>query len=78
MSSRIKEMWEESTNCGWPAPGKFTAGEYDHQLENFAELIIYHAAECVRTVLRDSSSTLNYEDAATIQQNIKAFFGVSK
>ena len=40
MNERIKEMWEEATVSVWPRPGKFTAGEYDHHLAKFAELIV--------------------------------------
>lgn len=40
MSERIKELWEKATFSQWPRPGKFTAGEYSHHLEKFAELIV--------------------------------------
>lgn len=37
---RIKELWVEATGSIWPKPNKFTAGEYDHHLLKFAELVI--------------------------------------
>ena len=46
MNERIKTMWEESTGSVWPRPGKFTAGEYDHNLEKFAELIVRECISC--------------------------------
>jgi hypothetical protein len=45
MNERIKSMWEVATGSVWPMKGKFTAGEYDHNLEKFAELIVRECAE---------------------------------
>jgi len=42
----------------------------------FAELIIGHATECVRDVLRDENSDLSYEAASQVQNRIKEYFGV--
>jgi hypothetical protein len=47
MNERIKELWEESTGSVWPRPGKFTAGEYDHNLEKFVQLIVEEIANFV-------------------------------
>lgn len=47
------------------------------QFEKFAELIIGHATECVRDVLRDENSDLSYEAASQVQNRIKQFFGVN-
>jgi hypothetical protein len=44
--------------------------------EKFAELIVGHATECVRDVLRDENSDLSYVAAAQVQNRIKEFFGV--
>lgn len=44
MNELVKTMWEESTGSVWPPPGKFTAGEYDYNLEKFAELIVRKCA----------------------------------
>ena len=46
------------------------------QIEKFAELIINHATECVRDVLRDEDSELTYGAATQVQNKIKQFFGV--
>ena len=78
MNERIKELWEEATVSTWPRPGKFTAGEYDYHLEKFAELIIDHATECVRDVLREEDSDLSYTAATQVQNKIKQFFGVKE
>jgi len=43
--------------------------------QKFAELIIDHATECVRDVLRDESSDLSYAAATAVQNRIKEFFG---
>ena len=45
MNHSVKAMWEEATHCIWPKPGKFTAGEYDTHLENFAKLIVLECAK---------------------------------
>jgi hypothetical protein len=45
MNHPIKQMWEDATGSVWPRPGKFTAGEYDHNLEKFAQLLIKHVLD---------------------------------
>lgn len=45
MNERIKQLWEDSTKSCWPKPGKFTAGEYDYNLTEFAELIVKECAK---------------------------------
>lgn len=50
--------------------------ELDPNIKKFAELIIGHATECVRDVLRDENSNLSYEAASQVQNRIKQFFGV--
>ena len=44
--------------------------------DKLIELIINHATECVRTVLRDENSELTYAAATQVQNKIKEFFGV--
>jgi hypothetical protein len=44
----------------------------------FAELIVGHATECVRDVLRDENSDLSYVAAIQVQNRIKEFFEVEK
>ena len=48
----------------------------EEDLEKFAQLIIAHATECVRDVLRDEDSDLNYAAAGRVQERIKQYFGV--
>lgn len=48
----------------------------EEDLEKFAQLIIAHATECVRDVLRDEKSDLNYAAAGRVQERIKQYFGV--
>jgi hypothetical protein len=45
MNDTIKPLWEQATSSVWPRPGKFTAGEYDYHLEEFAKLVILEAAD---------------------------------
>ena len=47
-------------------------------LQKFAELIIDHATECVRDVLREEDSDLSYTAATQVQNKIKQFFGVKE
>jgi hypothetical protein len=65
MNNRIKELAIE-------------AG-YDmdmQQHQKFAELIVAHAVECVRDVLRNEDSDLTYTAASQVQDCIKQHFGV--
>ena len=48
------------------------------RLEKFAELIVAHAVECVRDVLRDEESELTYGAAGQVQKRIKQHFGVEE
>ena len=49
---------------------------FDHEL--FAALIVAHATECVRDVLRDEKSDLTYQAASQVQNRIKQHFGVEE
>jgi len=44
--------------------------------EKFAQLIVAHATECVRDVLREENSDLTYPAATQVQNHIKQYFGV--
>ena len=44
--------------------------------KKFYELMIVHATECVRDVLREENSPLTYEAADMVQKRIKEYFGV--
>lgn len=72
MNERIKELWNYAADTtkddSWESQSAF--------IEEFAELIVDNAVECVRDVLRDPDSTLNYNDAGKIQARIREFFGV--
>jgi hypothetical protein len=48
----------------------------DYYTEKFAQLIVAHATECVRDVLRDEDSDLTYTAATQVQNRIKQYFGV--
>ena len=46
--------------------------------EKFAQLIVAHATECVRDVLREENSDLTYPAATQVQNRIKQYFGVEE
>jgi hypothetical protein len=50
----------------------------EEDLEKFAQLIIAHATECVRDVLREENSDLTYPAATQVQNRIKQYFGVEE
>ena len=68
MNERIKELMKQAD---YNAPG----GRWK---EYFAELIIGHATECVRDVLRDENSDLSHAAASQVQRRIKEYFGLDK
>tara|TARA_R110000868_G_scaffold209102_6_gene458705 strand:- start:274 stop:513 length:240 start_codon:yes stop_codon:yes gene_type:complete len=79
MNERIEEL---KTQCivreqrGTKAFDSYMVDRFD--TEKFAELIIGHATECVRDVLRDENSDLTYTAASQVQKRIKEYFGVEK
>lgn len=44
--------------------------------ELFYEMIVNHAVECVRDVVRDEDSNLSWENCQIIQQRLRDFFRV--
>jgi hypothetical protein len=75
MNKRIKELAEQA---GY-TKDMFGVGHWDMpECQKFAELIIGHATECVRDVLRDEDSDLSYTAATQVQNKIKQFFGVEE
>ena len=56
--------------------GKEYCEAWIEQQQKFAQLIIAHATECVRDVLRDEDSDLTYPAATQVQNRIKQYFGV--
>jgi hypothetical protein len=78
MNERIKELWEQAREYADTyddANGPIWFQMYN---EKFAELIVAHATECVRDVLREEDSELTYTAAAQVQNRIKEFFGVEE
>lgn len=77
MNERIKELWEEGTLSIWPRPGKFTAGEYDYNLEKFAELIV---AETISVLQKRFMGDLNREDMEVRKciEDVKNHFAVKE
>ena len=71
MNERIKELADQATSYnnsdGWL---------FDN--EKFAQLIVAHAVECVRDVLRNEDSDLTYTAASQVQDCIKQHFGVEE
>jgi hypothetical protein len=75
MNERIRELIEQATTIeehGWGASYE----NFDR--EKFAQLIVGHAIECVRDVLRDENSDLSYEGASQVQKHLREFFGVEE
>jgi hypothetical protein len=73
MNERIKELIIKARLSYVMTPDK---PYIEEDLEKFAQLIIAHATECVRDVLRDEKSDLNYAAAGRVQERIKQYFGV--
>jgi len=73
MNERIKELIIKARLSYVMTPDK---PYIEEDLEKFAQLIIAHATECVRDVLRDEKSDLNYAAAGRVQERIKQYFGI--
>ena len=71
MNDRAKTLWEESTLSIWPRPGKFTAGEYDYNLEAYTESVIRECAK-VYWNIDNGEQHSEYVDA------LKKHFGVEE
>ena len=74
MNERIKELAKEAAR-EMNETGTYSEPKFQ---EKFAELIVGHAIECVRDVLRDENSDLSYVAATQVQNRIKEFFGVEE
>jgi hypothetical protein len=77
MNERIKELAEQATEEVMKTTPSFLVTN-EMWKEKFAELIVGHATECVRDVLRDENSELSYAAATQVQNRIKEFFGVEE
>jgi hypothetical protein len=75
MNERIKELWLDGAQSLWPRPGKCTAGEYDYNLEKFAELII---RECANIAWQHTPETEDLEYSHLIKDKILENFGVEE
>lgn len=78
MNERIEKLAEQAGFQYIKDEGIGWAGNYNASLPKFAELIVGHATECVRDVLRDENSDLSYTAAAQVQNRIKQHFGVAE
>ena len=81
MNERIKALAEQAGEyAAQNATGDWEVGPNYQDLFNkkFAELLIGHATECVRDVLRDENSDLTYTAASQVQKRIKEYFGVEE
>ena len=77
MNERTIQLYKQAVDFAYTTAGKdagkgtvvegLTAGK-------FAQLIVAHATECVRDVLRDENSDLSYVAATQVQNRIKEFF----
>lgn len=47
-----------------------------YSIQEFAEAIVNHAVECVRDVVRDEKSSLEWEACSDVQARIREYFGV--
>ena len=78
MNKRLKELFEQALE-EFKAENKYATIIVPNPVkEKFAELIIGHATECVRDVLRDENTDLSYEAASQVQNRIKEYFGFEK
>jgi hypothetical protein len=75
MNERIKSMWEVATGSVWPMKGKFTAGEYDHNLEKFAELIV---SECAKFLDDNSGLYICNNVGSPTPKELLQHFGVKE
>ena len=77
MNERIRELREQAME--W-VPNQVDPDTKIRLLnaDRFAELIVAHAVECVRDVLRNEDSDLTYTAASQVQDCIKQHFGVEE
>jgi hypothetical protein len=76
MSERIKELYKQAIVTVPETPHNKSFQWFDPK--KFAELIVAHATECVRDVLRDEKSDLTYQAASQVQNRIKQHLGVNE
>ena len=72
MNERILEL---AKHAGLKFPSETAMSPVELE---FAQLIIWHATECVRDVLRDENSELSYDAASQVQNRIREYFGLNE
>ena len=78
MNERIKELYDQA-NIRYSVYETLKPRDERKIIPDiFAELVVGHAIECVRDVLRDENSDLSYTAASQVQKRIKEFFGVEE
>lgn len=75
--SRMKDFIEQCTHTFHGVPQLDIPDSQDLDGEMLYALIVGHATECIRDVLRTEGTTLTYEAATEVQNRIKEFFEVS-
>ena len=78
MNERILDICIKAGINTWPFNEVGFISLDESELVKFAELIVGHAIECVRDVLRDENSDLSYGAASQVQNRIKEHFGVEE
>ena len=83
MNERIKQLWLDGAQSLWPRPGKCTAGEYDYNLEKFAELIVKKCLDIASEIrgepATDTHYVIGYDRACEkMISGIKEHFGVEE
>ena len=69
MTRTVQELWTEATGSIWPRPGKFTAGEYDFNLQKFDDLIVQ---ACANRVLQNTR--INCADLNRIRRDLRDLY----
>jgi len=80
MNEKIKQLANQARVLADEFQEQWKAGPSNEEFfqEKFAQLIVGHAIECVRDVLRDENSDLSYEGASQVQKHLREFFGVEE
>jgi hypothetical protein len=76
MNTQIKEIMGDATLLADSYFDRDCAAWRQIYSEKLAELIVAHATECLRDVLRDETSDLSYTAASQVQARIKEYFGI--
>ena len=77
-NANLRELRAQATRWAYIQDWKTHAERQNLEARRYGELIVINALECVRDVLRDEFSDLNYTAATQIQNRIKEYFGVEE